>query len=135
MRGLRRLCLPLLLALSVAENAVLSNDFLSVTVTASPQGTCISSLTFNLSLAAAQGWTPNMLSTSPGYCASRAWKGGASGTALEVQGVGVLSPAGGTLTANATAAVISGIALGSIATEEWRISLSGATLSWDVSRA
>jgi hypothetical protein len=76
-----------------------------------------------------------MLSTSPGYCASRAWTGGASGTALEVQGVGVLSPAGGTLTANATAAVISGIALGSIATEEWHISLSGATLSWDVSRA
>ena len=48
--------------------------------------------------------------------------------------MGVLLPVGGTLTANATAAVISGISLGSIATEDWEISLSGATLSWDVSR-
>ena len=121
------------LALATGENAVLSNGFLSVMVTASPAGTCVSSLAFNLSLAAAQGWTPNLLSASPGFCGSRAWNG-ASGTALEVQGLGVLFPAGGTLTANATAAVISGISLGSIATEEWRISLAGATLSWGVSR-
>ena len=121
-------------SLATEQSAVLSNAFLSVTVTASPAGTCISSLSFSLSLAAAEGWTPNLLSSSPGFCANRAWNG-ASGTALEVQGVGVLYPVGGTLTANSTAAVISGISLGSIATEEWQISLSGATLSWDVSRA
>jgi hypothetical protein len=136
MRGHRLCTAALLLALRLAageQSAVLSNAFLSVTVTASPAGTCISSLSFSLSLAAAQGWTPNLLSTSPGFCGSRAWSG-ASGTALEVLGVGVLSPAGGTLTANSTAAAISGIALGGIATEEWHISLVGATLLWDVSR-
>jgi hypothetical protein len=126
-----------LLALSAAleQSAVLSNGFLSLTVTASPAGTCISSLSFNLSLAGvAQGWTPNLLSTSPGFCGSRAWNG-ASGTALEVQGVGVLVSAGGTLTAeSSTAAVVAGVSLGSSATEEWRISLAGATLSWEVAR-
>jgi hypothetical protein len=120
---------------AAAQSTVLANDFLNVTVTASPTGTCISSLTFNLSLAAAVGWTPNLLSTSPGNCGSHAWNG-ASGVVLEVQGVGVLFPSGGAVTASSpTAVVVSGIALGSVATEEWRISLSGATLSWNVSRA
>ncbi len=111
---------------------MLTNDFLNLTITASPTGTCISSLSFNLSLAGASGWTPNLLSSG---CVSRAWSG-ASGSVLEVQGVGVLFPSGGTVTSSSsTAAVITGISLGSVATEEWRISLAGATLSWDVSRA
>ena len=122
-------------SVAAEQSIVLSTGFLSLTVTASPNGTCISSLAFNLSLAAAQGWTPNLLSSSPGYCVNRAWSG-ASGTALEVKGLGVQFSAGGVLSAvNPTSAVVSGISLGGVATEEWRISLAGATLSWDVSRA
>ena len=134
---MRLLCIALAFVTSsvaTQQSAVLSNDFLRVTVTASPAGTCISSLAFSLSLAGAPGWTPNLLSTSPGFCSSGAWNG-ASGSALEVQGVGVLHPTGGTLTANSTAAVVAGIALGGTATEEWRVSVSGATLSWEVVRA
>ena len=59
--------------LTNATCAVLTNDFLNVTLTVSPNGTCVSSLAFNLSLAAAQGWTPNLL--SGGLCAERAWSG------------------------------------------------------------
>ena len=134
--GMLRLCALLLASSAVAEqSAVLSNDFLNVTITASPAGTCISALAFNLSLAAALGWTPNLLSSSAGSCASHEWNS-ASGTVLEVQGAGVLFASGGTVTPSSpTAAVVSGIALGSVATEEWRISLTGATLSWSVSRA
>jgi hypothetical protein len=117
-------------AAATAQSTVLSNDFLSLAVTVSPAGTCITSLTFNLSLAAAQGSTPNLLT---GSCMGYAWSG-ISGSLLEVQGVGLLYPLGGTVTANSTSAVISGISLGSIATEEWTLSLTGATLTWDVSR-
>ena len=128
---MRRLCALVLSARAAAQSAVLTNEFLNVTVTASPTGTCISALAFNLSLAAATGWTPNLLSSG---CMSRAWNG-ASGTVLEVQSAGVLFASGGTVTPSSpTAVVVSGIALGSVATEEWRISLTGATLSWNVSR-
>ena len=127
----------LLLASSAAAAATeqsvtdIGNAFLTLSVTVSPAGTCISALAFNLSLAAAQGWTPNLLT---GSCVAHAWSG-VSGSALEVQGVGVLLASGGTVTAaNATAAVVSGISLGGVATEEWRLSLAGATLTWEVSR-
>jgi hypothetical protein len=127
-----RLFLLLVARAAAAQNTILANDFLNLTITASPTGTCISSLSFNLSLAAASGWTPNLLSSG---CVSRAWNG-ASGSVLEVQGAGVLFPSGGAVTlSSSTAAVVSGISLGSVATEEWRISLTGATLSWNVSRA
>ena len=121
------------LARSAPQSAVLSNDYLNLTIVADATGTCISELRFNLSLASAQGWTPNLLTGGLASCSQHPWAP-PSGTVLEVQGVGVLFSTGGILRANSTAVTISGVSLGAVAAEDWVISLSGATVAWSVSR-
>jgi hypothetical protein len=123
---------------SSSTTTTLATEYLTVSVSFSPSGTCVSSLAFSLSLAGEPGgasapFTPNLLAGCPGDTQS--------GTLLDVSGT-LASPSGGTLSpsSNGTYALITGIQVvgtGSsslVATEDWELSVAGAGLSWSVRR-
>ena len=113
----------------------LETDVLRVTISVSPNGTCLSSLAFSLALAGepASSWTPNLLVASAASCGALS-----SATALQTaaRASAPQLPAGGAVArSTSTSATITGIALGDVAVEEWDVALVGGALSWTVRRA
>jgi hypothetical protein len=121
-------------AAAPATTLTLASDLLQVQLTIAPNGTCVSALAFSLALAGddpvTAGWTADLLSHLP-PCG-----GSSSSSALQVAGSpDVLLPRGGVVAAsNATAATLTGITLGGVATETWTLAVEGAALTWAVER-
>lgn len=113
----------------------LSSNLLQASFIVSATGTCLVSLSFLLTLAGdASGWTPNLLvAGASGFCG-----GQVSATAVETQAEPgtLINPSGGEVAqSNSTYLLIGSITLGSVATEQWEISLNGPVLSWNVLRS
>jgi hypothetical protein len=103
--------------------------------------TYLSELSINQDLfphSAGFGWTANLL-FNYSQRASVSNRGRLSGTALVTLGPSGVStwhaPVGGHISHhNLTAITVSGVALGTVAAEEWQVAVEGPTLTWGVSR-
>ena len=108
----------------------LASPLVQLSVTVDANGTCISSLQLNLTALAMDNaggggpdleWTPNLASGGGAPCGAKS-----SGTALELASRprALLLPTGGSVASqNATHMLVTGIAVGAVASEEWEISL------------
>lgn len=106
----------------------IANSLLQVNITLGTSGTCVSHMFLNLELASFNGWSSDLLSTAG--CGLYG-----SGSAISVDDRTLITPVGGTVTQQSPDSVtITGIALGSVATEDWSISLAGPSLSWTSTR-
>jgi hypothetical protein len=122
-------------ATSAPVQLQLQSDFVKVQLTVGPSGTCVSSLSISLALSGQPQsvFTPNILSSQSAAC------GNVSSTTMAEfsDDLGVLHTAsGGTVvSSNSSFAHISGISVGTYASEDWVLSLSNnATWTWHVAR-